>query len=640
MAELWTLDRGARLHPDGSVRFSVWAPRLDTPRVRICTGPARGEYEMTSADGERGVYAVTVANVGDGAEYVFTDGAERVFPDPVSRSQPRGVQGASRVVDPMKYEWTDIWWRGVPMEELVAYELHVGTFTAEGTFAAIVPRLAELKALGATAIELMPVAQFSGDRNWGYDGVDLYAPHAAYGGPDGLAALVAAAHEAGLGVILDVVYNHVGPEGNSLDAFGPYFTEKYRTPWGRALNYDGADSDEVRRFVIDNALYWVTEYHIDGLRLDAVHGIFDVSARPVLQELASAVHDQAGYLDRNVIIIAESDLNDARLIRSVTEHGFGLDGQWSDDFHHAVHATLTGERNGYYADFGPVSAIAESLREPFVFEGQYSTFRRRRHGSSSVGIPRCRFVVAIQNHDQIGNRAAGDRLAALLPADKRRLATALLLLSPYVPLLFMGEEYGETSPFQYFIDHGDPSLVAAVRAGRLGEFAAFDWKDAVPDAADPATFERSKLDWSLATHGEHAQTLALYRDLLALRRDEPMLRPDGARVVVADGEPGWITLLREPAYDYTRPGTYAGDLILSVFNCSGQSIDVPVSTAGDRSWSLRFSSDAAAYGGEERIASYIDALPVDDGPKRLMGGTTRSQTVRLPAWSAALYLSI
>jgi maltooligosyltrehalose trehalohydrolase len=484
----------------------------------------------------------------------------------------------------------------------------------------------------------MPVAQFSGDRNWGYDGVDLYAPHATYGGPAGLTALVAAAHEAGLGVILDVVYNHVGPEGNHLDAFGPYFTEKYRTPWGRALNYDGPDSDEVRRFVIDNALYWVSEYHIDGLRLDAVHGIFDFGALSILQQLASAVHDQAAHLDRNFVVIAESDLNDPRLVRAVTEHGFGLDGQWSDDFHHAVHAALTGERNGYYADFGPVSAIAESLREPFVFEGQHSRFRRRRHGASSVGIPRCRFVVAIQNHDQIGNRATGDRLTTILPPDKRHLAAALLLLSPYVPMLFMGEEYGETNPFQYFIDHGDPSLVAAVRAGRLGEFASFEWKDAVPDAADPATFERSKIDWSLAALPEHAQTLALYRDLLALRRDEPMLRPDGARIVVANDDPGWITLLREPAYDFTRPGTYAGDMILSLFNCADQPIDIPTPSAGERAWSLRFSSDASAYGGEDRIASYVDALPVDDSPKRLVA-VPKQQTIRLPAWSAALYLS-
>jgi maltooligosyltrehalose trehalohydrolase len=593
---------------------------------------------MTPVDGEDGAFAVTVESVGADAEYVFTDGADRVFPDPVSRSQPRGVHGPSRVTDTEKHEWADIWWRGVSMEELVIYELHVGTFTPEGTFDAIIPRLPELKALGVTAIELMPIAQFSGARNWGYDGVDLYAPHAGYGGPGGLTTLVAAAHEAGLGVILDVVYNHVGPEGNHLDAFGPYFTEKYHTPWGRAFNYDGANSDEVRRFIIDNALYWITEYHVDGLRLDAVHGIFDVGARPVLQELTSAVHDQAAYLDRTVVVIAESDLNDARLLRSVTEYGFGLDGQWSDDFHHAVHAALTGERNGYYADFGSVSAIAESLREPFVFEGQYSAFRHRRHGSSSVGIPRCRFVVALQNHDQIGNRAVGDRLAAILPPDKRRLAAALLLLSPYVPMLFMGEEYGETAPFQYFIDHGDPSLVASVRTGRLGEFAAFEWKDAVPDAADPATFDRSKLDWSLATLPGHPQTFAMYRDLLSLRRDEPMLRPDGARVVVADGEPGWITMLREPAYDYTRPGTYAGDMILSLFNCSNEAVDVPVPGAGDRAWSLRFSSDAAAYGGEERVASYIDALAIDDGPRRLIG-TSRSQTIRLPAWSAALYFS-
>lgn len=639
MVQQWTLDRGARILEDGSVRFSVWAPRLDAPRIRVCSGPASGDHPMSRADGERDVWTVTVPKVGAGAEYVVVCDDGRALPDPVSRSQPHGVHGASRVVDSTTFEWSDRWWRGVPMEELIIYELHVGAFTPEGTFAAVIPRLADLKSLGVTAIQLMPIAQFPGTRNWGYDGVDLYAPHSAYGEPDDLRKLVDAAHDAGLAVILDVVYNHVGPEGNYLDAFGPYFTDRYRTPWGRALNFDDADSDEVRRFVVDNALYWISEYHIDGLRLDAVHGIYDFTARHVLEELASAVHDEAARLDRTVVLIAESDLNDARLLRPTTEHGVGLDGQWSDDFHHAVHALLTGERTGYYADFGAVSAIADSFREPFVFEGQYSTFRRRRHGATSVGIPRCRFVVAVQNHDQVGNRAGGDRLAATLPQDKVRLAAALLLLSPYVPMLFMGEEYGETHPFHYFIDHGDPSLVAAVRAGRLREFEAFQWTKAPADAADPATFEQSRIDWTRATRDVYTGTLALYRDLLAMRRDEPMVRPDGARIVVDNGETGWITLRREPPFDYTRPGTYEGDTLVSVFNCSSEQLDIPMPGGGDRSWTLRLTTDALAYGGEERVDTYVDALPTDDGPRRLLGAPRR-QTVRLPAWSAAVFSSL
>ncbi|HEY9227453.1 MAG TPA: malto-oligosyltrehalose trehalohydrolase [Gemmatimonadaceae bacterium] len=639
MSLVWTLDRGAQLKSDNSVRFSVWAPRLRAPIVRVCTGPAIGDYPLTPVENEPGLFSATVPDVGAGADYVFVSGDGRELPDPVSRSQPNGVHGPSRVIDPTTREWTDIWWRGVPIDELVIYELHVGTFTPEGTFTAIIPRLAELKALGVTAIELMPIAQFPGERNWGYDGVDLYAPQNTYGGPDGFAALVDAAHDVGLGVILDVVYNHVGPEGNYLDAFGPYFAEKYTTPWGRALNYGDADSEDVRRFVIDNALYWITEFHVDGLRIDAAHRIFDLGARHVLAELAAEVHDQAARLDRTVALIAESDLNDAKLLRPPSEYGYGLDGQWADDFHHAVHATLTGERNGYYADFGPVSFIVQALREPFVFDGQYSMSRRRRHGGTSVGIPRTRFVVAIQNHDQIGNRAAGERLTTILRPEQLRFAAALLLLSPYVPLLFMGEEYGETNPFQYFISHGDASLAAAVRDGRRAEFSAFEWSEAVPDAADPETFTRSKLDWSKLTEERHAQTLALHRDLIALRRDEPMLRPDGARILVEEGDRGWFSILREPSFDYTRPGPYEGDRVVSLFNCSPQDIDVSIPGDGDRSWTLRLSTDAASYGGADRIVSHVEALPFDDAPKRLLAAPRR-QTVHLPPWSAATFSSL
>jgi maltooligosyltrehalose trehalohydrolase len=637
----WFLDRGARLLENNAVRFSIWAPHLERPRIRICHGAAEGEHALARVDNERGVFAATIPDVGVGTDYMIVTDDQRALPDPVSRWQPHGVHGASRVVDPNAFQWNDVFWRGLTMEELVVYELHVGTFTPEGTFAAIIPRLTELKSLGVTAIELMPVAQFPGERNWGYDGVHLYAVHDSYGGPDELKALIDAAHSAGLGVILDVVYNHVGPEGNYLDTFGPYFTDRYCTAWGRAVNYDDAGSDEVRRFVIDNALYWVTEFHVDGLRLDAVHSIFDFGARHLLEELASAVHDQAAFLDRPVVIIAESDLNDPKLLRQTIEHGYGLDGQWSDDFHHSVHALLTGERAGYYADFGTVAMLADSLREPFVFEGQYSEFRNRRHGASSAGLPRSRFIVSIQNHDQVGNRASGDRLSTLLRPDQRRLAAALLLLSPYVPMLFMGEEYGETNPFLYFVDHGDAGLVDAVRRGRVAEFASFKWTSAIPDPADLGTFDRSKLDWPTSDHGAHnerAQMLALYRDLLALRRDEPMLRPDGARITVDDGA-GWITLLRETPFTYTRPGNYEGDMLVSVFNCSDREIDVPLPGAGDRAWSVRFSTDSPTYGGESRVASYVEAVEADDGPKRLLAEPKR-QRVRMPAWSAALFASI
>jgi maltooligosyltrehalose trehalohydrolase len=639
MSHLWALDRGAQLLPDNSVRFTLWAPRLRLPRLRVLSGPAQGDHALAPIEGERDVYSATVPNVGVDADYAFVTDDGRTLPDPVSRWQPEGVHAPSRVVDPAAFSWTDDGWRGVMMDELVIYEIHVGTFTPAGTFEAIIPRLTELKSLGVTAIELMPIAQFPGTRNWGYDGVAIYAAQNSYGGPSALKALVDAAHATGLGVLLDVVYNHIGPEGNYLEAFGPYFTDKYTTPWGRALNYDDMDSDEVRRFAIDNALYWVTEFHVDGLRLDAVHGIFDFSARHLIEELTTAVHTQGDRLGRSVVVIAESDLNDPRLLRSADENGLGLDGQWSDDFHHAVHALLTGDRNGYYADFGPASAIADALREPFVLAGRYSTYRRRKHGAASTGIPRRRFVVAIQNHDQVGNRAIGDRLSVLVSPAQLRLAAALMILSPYVPLLFMGEEYGETNPFQYFINHGDEHLVAAVRDGRLREFESFGWGKEVPDAQNDGTFQRSKLDWSKAEREDHRALLTLYRDLLTLRREESMLRPDGSTIDVSNGDPGWIALVREPADLFNRYHAWEYEALLTLFNCSDQSVDVPVPGSSTRAWSLRLSTDAPGYGGNGDVASSIDSSVPTDGPKRLIGAD-RIRGVRLPPWSAAVFAAM
>ncbi|MDB4877533.1 MAG: malto-oligosyltrehalose trehalohydrolase [Gemmatimonadetes bacterium] len=631
MSHLWSSQAGAQPQPDNSVRFTLWAPHAKRPRVRVCSGDARGDHSLTAYPGGLGRFVAEVPNVRAGDDYLFVLDDERELPDPASRWQPHGVHGPSRVVDPA-FGWTDQSWRGVSMDELVIYELHVGTFTPEGTFAAIVPHLAELKTLGVSAIELMPVAQFPGARNWGYDGVGLYAAQDSYGGPAELKKLVNAAHAAGLAVLLDVVYNHVGPEGNYLDAFGPYFTDVYRTPWGRAINYDGPDSDDVRRFVVGNALHWIGDYHIDGLRLDAVHSIFDFGARHVLEEIAAEAHALGERLGRSVVVIAESDLNDPRIVRSADEYGYGLDGQWSDDFHHAVHAALTGETRGYFADFGPVSAIASALREPFVYDGRYSMHRRRRHGAPSVGLPRKRFVVAIQNHDQVGNRAKGDRLSTLLAPEQLRLAAALLLLSPYVPLIFMGEEYGETNPFPYFVSHGDPELIEAVRAGRRGEFQSFDWDAEVPDPHDESVFRQATLDRPKAARPPHAQLLALYRDLLALRRDEPLMRPDGARLAVEAGERGWITLLRQPVDE--SPG--ASDALLALFNCSGEVADVPIPGSTARAWTMRLSTDAVGYGGNAELATDIVARGAEpDAPKRL---ATSERTLSVPPWTAALYM--
>jgi maltooligosyltrehalose trehalohydrolase len=395
----------------------------------------------------------------------------------------------------------------------------VGTFTAQGTFDAIIPHLDELKDLGITAIEIMPVAQFPGDRNWGYDGVYPFAVQNSYGGPEGLKRLIDACHRRGLAVTLDVVYNHLGPEGNYLTSFGSYFTDRYHTPWGSAINFDGPDSDEVRRFFIDNALSWVTEFRLDALRLDAVHGIFDFSARHFLQELASAVHEQAERLNRRIYVMAESDLNDVRLVRPPELGGYGLDAQWNDDFHHALHTLLTGERTGYYEDFGRLQDLAKAFAEGFVYSGAYSPARRRRHGNTSKDLAARRFVVFAQNHDQVGNRLKGDRLSALVSFEGLKLAAAVVLLSPFIPLLFMGEEYGETAPFPYFVSHSDPELIEVVCRGRRAEFACLQWSDEPPDPQAEATRQSACLDHNLRRQGKHRILYELYQALIKLRNE-------------------------------------------------------------------------------------------------------------------------
>jgi maltooligosyltrehalose trehalohydrolase len=443
----------------------------------------------------------------------------------MSRWQPEGVHGPSAIVDPNAFVWSDYDWKGMALQNLILYELHCGTFTSDGTFAAILPYLDYLKdGLGVTAVELMPVVEFPGARNWGYDGVHLYAPHAAYGGPLGLKTLVNACHEKGLAVVLDVVYNHLGPEGNYLSEYGPYFTDRYQTPWGQAVNFDGDDSREVRRYFIDNALYWVTEYHVDALRLDAVHGIFDPSRTHILQELGEAVRAQANALGRTILLIAESDLNDNRVISDIGDGGWGLDAQWSDDFHHALHTLLTGERNGYYQDFGTLADLRTAITDGFIYQGQISRYRRRPHGTPSRHLPGERFIICSQNHDQVGNRAYGDRLSALVPFAAVKLAAGLVVCAPNIPLLFMGEEYGETAPFLYFTSHTDPALAQAVRDGRRREFARFAWGGEVPDPQDPQTFARSVLHHDLRLQDPHRALLRWYHDLIALRKSSPALR--------------------------------------------------------------------------------------------------------------------
>jgi maltooligosyltrehalose trehalohydrolase len=557
-----------------------------------------------------GVFETVASGVAPGADYLYRLDDERDRPDPTSRFQPHGVHGPSRVVDPLSFVWSDSLWHGAEMADLVIYELHVGTFTPAGTFDAVAERMPYFREIGVTAIELMPVAEFPGGRNWGYDGVHPYAPQSTYGGPDGLRRLVNTAHRCGIAVILDVVYNHLGPEGNYLEEFGPYFTDRYHTPWGKAVNFDGPESDEVRRYFIDNALYWITEFHVDGLRLDAVHAIYDFGARHALEELAEAVHAHATRLGHRALVIAESDLNDPRLVRSRQCGGYGLDGQWSDDFHHAVHAALTGERAGYYVDFGGIEPVVQALRERFVLDGRHSRHRRRRHGAWAADVPAERFVVFLQNHDQVGNRALGERLAALVSFDEQKLAAALLLLSPYVPLLFMGEEYAETHPFLYFVSHGDRELVDAVRRGRRRDCSAFGalaWSGEVPDPQAEETFLRSRLDWSSRSQPGHREILRLYRDLLSIRRAEEALRPGGADARIRSG-PDWIGL------EALHP---RGDL-LALFHFSARPAEVSWVSQSKAAWQLRLSTDDERYGGRggtgERLTPGSDGLRVRLGP--------------------------
>lgn len=499
----------------GRCRFRVWAPFATTVELHL-TEPR--DFFVSLKKDARGYHSGEVEGVEPGALYRYRLDGEKERPDPASRSQPLGVHGPSEVTE-SHFEWRDGSWRGIPLRDYILYEIHVGTFTREGTFEAIIPHLDELRTLGVTALELMPTAQFPGERNWGYDGVYPYAVQSTYGGPEGLKRLVDATHAKGLAMVLDVVYNHLGPEGNYLWDYGPYFTDRYKTPWGPAINLDGPHSDEVRSFLVGNALYWVTEFHFDALRIDAIHGIFDFSARHFLEELGAAVHDRAQDLNRRIYVTPESDLNDVRAILSPEVGGYGLDAQWNDDFHHAVHALVTKERSGYYEDFGRIEHLAKAFREGFVYSGQYSAYRRRRHGRSSATVPAERFVVFGQNHDQVGNKVLSDRLSESVPFEALKLVAGLVLLSPYIPLLFMGEEYGETARFPYFISHSDPDLVEAVRKGRKDEFAAFGWEVEPADPQDPATFMSAKLNRGLRRAGHHRVLYSFYREIMSLRKE-------------------------------------------------------------------------------------------------------------------------
>ncbi|GLW05149.1 malto-oligosyltrehalose trehalohydrolase [Microtetraspora sp. NBRC 13810] len=496
--------------------FEVWAPGANTVEVEI------GGTRHPMRRGAGGWWCAEVAGAAHGTDYAFRVDGGDPRPDPRTRRQPDGVFGPSRLYDHDRFTWSDHDWHGRDLRGAVIYELHVGTFTQEGTFAAAAGKLDHLVSLGVDFVEVMPVPPVPGRHNWGYDGVDLYAVTENYGGPDGLKVFVDACHRAGLGVILDVVYNHLGPSGNFLHPFGPYFHEGLGSFWGQAVNLDGPGSDEVRRYLIENALQWLRDFHIDGLRLDAVHALHDKRAVHLLEELAVEVDLLAAALGRPLTLIAESDMNDPRLVTPIEAGGLGLDAAWNDDVHHALHAALTGERHGYYGDFGSLAVLAKTLTSGYLHDGTYSTFRGRHHGRPARHVPGYRFVCAVQNHDQIGNRAEGDRL----PAELLRVGAGLLLTSPFTPMLFMGEEWGTRSPFLFFTDHVEPQLASTEADRRRREFVDHgydDWAAKAPDPQDKMTFLRSKLDWSELEIDRHRSLLTWYRDLIALRKVLPEL---------------------------------------------------------------------------------------------------------------------
>jgi maltooligosyltrehalose trehalohydrolase len=563
--------------------FAVWAPERSDVRLRL----ARSTIPLAAGAG--GWWRADVPGAVPGTDYGYLlDGAGEPLPDPRSAWQPHGVHGPSRVYDHAAFPWTDAGWTGKALAGSVLYELHVGTFTPEGTFDAAIGRLDHLVDLGVDLVELLPVNAFNGTHNWGYDGVCWYAPHEGYGGPDGLKRLVDACHARGLGVLIDAVYNHFGPSGAYAPRFAPYLAEGANT-WGRSLNLDGPHSDEVRRYIVDSALSWLRDYHADGLRLDAVHALVDHRAVHVLEELAAEVDALAAHLGRPLTLIAESDLNDPRLVTPREAGGYGLHAQWNDDAHHALHTLLTGERQGYYADFGSPECLATVLTGAFFHTGTWSSFRGRTHGRpvDRQRTPAHRFVAYLQNHDQIGNRATGDRISATLSPGLLRVGAVLLLASPFTPMLFMGEEWGATTPWQFFTSHPEPELGKATAEGRIGEFAEHGWDaDVVPDPQDPETFTRSKLDWSELSREAHRDLLDLYRRLIALRRALPDLTDPRLDLVEVTHGDGWLVMRRGTtavaanlAPHPTRVPLPAADLLLATAPGATAAGDLPPESA-------------------------------------------------------------
>lgn len=578
---------------DTGCSFKVWAPLREKIEVHVID-PVERYVSMDKDDA--GYWSTTIEGAGADCRYLYRLDGEVERPDPASQSQPDGVHGPSKVVDQAAFKWNS----GIKyvrhLEEYIIYELHIGTFTKEGTFEAAARRIPNLVELGITAIEIMPAAQFPGERNWGYDGVYPFAVQQSYGGVDGLKLFVDMCHQHNLAVVLDVVYNHFGPEGNYLRDFGPYFTDRYKTPWGDSLNFDGLYSDPVCDYFIENAFYWLREFRIDALRLDAVHAICDMGAQPFLRRLSHAVKQGFSAHKPPKYLIAESDLNDVRVIRDSSSGGFGLHAQWNDDFHHALHTILSGEQKGYYADFGGIEKMFQTLNAAFCYSGNYSRSRKRSHGNDASAFDTGKFVVCSQNHDQIGNRMLGERLISLAGAEQARLAAAVVILSPYIPLLFMGEEHGENSPFLYFADHSDDSLKLAVQEGRKAEFAEFHAEGEPPDPFALSTLEKSRPHWSKQSSSEGKSMLELYRRLIEIRKTCPAIGPRARKAMSVHHHAG--TSCITVRYDHiARP-------VWCVFNFDNHPANVPI-TKPDTCW--RKLIDSVSTGSEGGLPERIIA---------------------------------
>lgn len=601
---------GAVYNEGDIVEFCIWAPFAESVEVIS----KNSDKPVALSRDKEGYWSKKVNDVVPGELYKFRINNKDEFPDPASLAQPEGVHSWSRVVDHASHSWRDKSWKGRELKEMIIYELHVGTYTAAGTFEAVIDKLDHLNELGINTLELMPISSFPGERNWGYDGVYPFAAQENYGGVDGLKKLVDACHERGFSIILDVVYNHFGPEGNYISQYGPYFTDKYHTPWGSAINFDDAYSDQVRHYFIQNALMWLEDFHFDGLRLDAIHEIIDRGANHFLKELSEETDKLEEKTGRKYVLIAESDLNDTRLVTDYDKGGYGLEGQWVDDFHHAVHTVLTGENAGYYSDFGKMELLGKTFSQAFIYDGQFSPFRKRTVGNDPKGLPPHNFVVCIQNHDQVGNRLLGERLSQLVSFESQKLAATLLLSAPFVPMLFMGEEFGETNPFQYFINHTDPDLVKAVQEGRKKEFEYFFHSHSdseFPDPQDTDTFKKSKLNWNFPEDEQKKHTFEYYKELLKLRKG------------------GAFDLFKEQ--DISTE-TNEGTKILKVVSKNENSALVGIFNFGKDP----FSEDVSEY---ENIKVLISSADKKWGGSREVANLFQSEELTIPAEAAVIFTS-